>query len=58
MGVSVRLALIAALMVLSVVVDSVYYIMSAATDAIFIGVAVWIARPLIKIVLAQKPERK
>lgn len=51
MGARVRLALIAVLLVLSVVVDSVYYLVSAATDGIFAVLIVVIALPLIKKVL-------
>lgn len=47
MGVRIRLVLIAVLLLLSVAVDSVYYIVSALTDGIFVvGVAI-IGWPLV-----------
>lgn len=52
----VRLLVIAALLVMSVFVDSVYYIMSALTDALFIAAASWVGWPLIRTLLAQKPQ--
>jgi membrane protein YdbS with pleckstrin-like domain len=43
-----RLIVIALLMLLSVVVDSVYYLVSAATDALFMATAVFLAWPVVK----------
>lgn len=43
-----RLIVIAVLMLLSVVVDSVYYLVSALTDALFMAAAALVAWPVIK----------
>lgn len=48
MGARIRLALIAVLLVLSVVVDSVYYLVSAMTDGLLIAAVVWLALPLLR----------
>lgn len=48
MGARIRLALIAVLLVLSVVVDSVYYMVSALTDGVFVALVVWLALPLVR----------
>ena len=50
-GNKIRLAAIAVLLILSVVVDSVYYLVSAVTDGIFAALIVVVALPLIKQVL-------
>lgn len=47
----IRLALIAVLLALSIVVDSVVYIVSALSDAVFIGGAVFLAIPLVKRII-------
>lgn len=48
MAVKIRMTIIVLMLALSVVVDSVYYIVSAITDAMFIAVAVVAAWPLVK----------
>jgi hypothetical protein len=47
-GNRIRLALVAVLLVLSVVVDSVYYVVSAVTDGIFAALIVVVALPIIR----------
>lgn len=54
MGARIRLIIIAVLLALSVVVDSVYYLVSAVTDAVFIGLAIVAGWPLIKSLLQQR----
>ena len=54
MNVRLRLLAIALMVVLSVVVDSVYYLVSACTDAMFMAAAVWLAWPMIKELLNAK----
>jgi hypothetical protein len=51
MGTKLRLILIAVLLVLSVVVDSVYYIVSAMTDGLLMVGVVILAMPLVKKLL-------
>lgn len=51
MGIRLRLILIAVLLVLSVVVDSVYYIVSAMTDGLLMVGVVLLAMPLVKKLL-------
>lgn len=48
MGNKIRLVLIAILLVLSVVVDSVYYLVSAVTDGIFAALIVLLALPIVR----------
>lgn len=48
MGARFRLLLILALMVASVIIDSTFYIVSAVTDAILLGLAIFFALPLVK----------
>ncbi len=43
-----RLAVVALLMLMSVAVDSAMYIVSALTDAVFIGLAAFVAWPIVK----------
>lgn len=43
-----RVVAIALLLLLSVVVDSTFYIVSACTDAMFIGAAVFLIWPVVK----------
>lgn len=58
MNARLRLFAIAVLLALSVVVDSVYYLVSALTDALFIAVAVVVALPLVKQVLSRDKEER
>lgn len=51
MAIKLRLILIAVLLVLSVVVDSVYYIVSAMTDGLLMVGVVILAMPLVKKLL-------
>lgn len=51
MGTRIRLVLIAALLLLSVVVDSVYYLVSAMTDGIFVVGIVLLGWPMVKKLL-------
>lgn len=54
MGVRIRLAIIAIMLLLSVVVDSVYYIVSAMTDAMFVGAVILVGWPLVKKLLSEE----
>lgn len=47
----VRLAIIVVLLVLSVLVDSVYYIISAVTDGALMAAVIWLAYPMAKQLL-------
>ena len=53
-----RLLVIAALLLLSVLVDFTSRILSVASDGVLLALAVFIAWPLIKVVLAAKTNKQ
>lgn len=53
MGTKIRLVLIAVMLLLSVVVDSVYYIVSAVTDGVFVVAVVLLGWPLVTRLLKE-----
>lgn len=56
MGTRLRLFLIVIALLTSVFADSIFYTMSMLMDAACVAVVVWAGWPLVKKVLADKPQ--